>query len=138
MGDTVYVDALVRDALESEVTEGLERNPGSGRLAERGWQPLWFEVRVAVGTEHDHDFIHSLIWREPGRDAREVAEEELESTLDEALRNLRDLEGYDVWPEDVVRTDLRVEVAGSRSGNSAAPNAGDGVAGEGDGRSPTG
>jgi hypothetical protein len=120
VGDTVYVDALVREALDAEVTEGLERNPGSRRLAERGWQPLWFEVRVAVGTQHDHDFIHSLIWREPGRDPRAVAEEELESTLDEALRNLRDLDGYDVWPEDVARTTLRVEVDGSAGGQAAS------------------
>jgi hypothetical protein len=108
----VSVDALLRDPTATEVTEGLERNPGSRRLAERGWQPLWFEVRVAIGADHDHEFIHSLIWREPGRPAREVAEEELGHTLDEALRNLRDLEGYDVWPEDVASPVLRVEVAG--------------------------
>jgi hypothetical protein len=52
-----------------------------------------------------------LVWREPGRDAREVAEEELGHTLDEALRNLRDLEGYDIEPEDVREPDLRIEVA---------------------------
>jgi hypothetical protein len=107
----VHVDALLRDASPTEVTEGLERNPGSRRLAERGWQPLWFEVRVAVGEEHDHEFIHSLVWREPGRDAAAVLEEELEHTLDEALLNLRDLEGHDVWPEDVERRALRVEVS---------------------------
>ncbi|MCW2983807.1 MAG: hypothetical protein JWR63_1377 [Conexibacter sp.] len=111
MGETVTVDALLRDPTPAEVTEGLERNPGSGRLAERGWQPLWFEVRIAIGADHDHDFVHSLVWREPGRAAREVAEEELGHTLDEALRNLRDLEGHDVWPEDVVEPRLRVEVA---------------------------
>jgi hypothetical protein len=111
VGDAVSVDALLRDATTAEVTEGLERNPGSGRLADRGWQPLWFEVRIAVGDRHDHEFIHSLVWREPGRPAREVAEEELGHTLDEALRNLRDLESYDVWPEDVAEPRLRVDVA---------------------------
>lgn len=107
------VDALLRDPSEAEVTEGLERNPGSGRLADRGWQPLWFEVRITIGDDagHDHEFIHSLIWREPGRDAREVAEEELGHALEEALRNLRDIEGHDVWPEDVREPSLRVEVA---------------------------
>jgi hypothetical protein len=113
MGETVTVEALLRDPTDAEVTEGLERNPGSARLAERGWQPLWFEVRIAVltGGGHDHDFVHSLVWREPGRDARAVAEEELELALDEALRNLRDQEGYDVEPEDVAEPRLRVEVA---------------------------
>jgi hypothetical protein len=113
---TVNVDALLRDPSPTEVTEGLERNPGSRRLAERGWQPLWFEVRIAVGESHDHEFIHSLVWREPGRPAAEVAEEELEHALDEALRNLRDLEGHDVWPEDVARRALRVEVTGDPPG----------------------
>ncbi len=70
MGETVTVDALLRDPTTVEVTEGLERNPGSRRLADRGWQPLWFEVRIAIGDEHDHEFVHSLVWREPGRDAR--------------------------------------------------------------------
>jgi hypothetical protein len=110
VGANVTVDALLRDPTPTEVTEGLERNPGSRRLADRGWQPLWFEVRIAVGDEHDHEFVHSLVWREPGRDPREVAEEELGHTLDEALRNLRDLEGHDVWPEDVAAPSLRVEV----------------------------
>jgi hypothetical protein len=113
MGENVTVDALLRDPTPTEVSEGLERNPGSSRLAERGWQPLWFEVRVAVGDAHDHEFIHSLVWREPGRPASEVAREELEHALDEALRNLRDQEGYDVWPEDVGAAGavVRVEVA---------------------------
>jgi hypothetical protein len=106
----VFVDAVLRDAVAGEVTDGLERNPGSRRLMDRGWQPLWFEVRVAVGESHDHEFIHSLVWREPGRDAASVAEEELELALEEALRNLRDMEGHDVWPEDVARRDVRVEV----------------------------
>jgi hypothetical protein len=109
MGENVVVEALLRDPSAVEVTEGLERNPGSGRLMERGWQPLWFEVRIAV--EGNDELIHSLVWREPGRDAAEVAREELEHTLDEALRNLRDMEGYDVWPEDVGAPSLRVEVS---------------------------
>jgi hypothetical protein len=116
MGDAVSVDALLRAPTPTEVSEGLERNPGSRRLAERGWQPLWFEVRIAVGEQHDHEFVHSLVWAEPGRDLRAVADEELEHALDEALRNLRDLEGHDVWPEDVVRREVRVP-----GGEPAAP-----------------
>jgi hypothetical protein len=110
VGESVSVDALLRDPTAAEVTEGLERNPGSARLAERGWQPLWFEVRIDVGEQQDHELIHSLVWREPGRPAREVAEEELGHTLDEVLRTLRDAEGYDVWPEDVGEPVVRVEV----------------------------
>jgi hypothetical protein len=111
VGESVSIDALLRDPTDAEVVEGLERNPGSSRLAERGWQPLWFEVRIDVGDQQDHEFVHSLVWREPGRPAREVAEEELGHTLDEVLRTLRDAEGYDVWPEDVSEPRIRVAVA---------------------------
>jgi len=110
VGDPVSVDVLLRAATAAEITEGLERNPGSNRLAERGWQPLWFEAVVGVGDAADHDVVHSLVWREPGRPAGDVAEEELEHTLDEVLRQLRDGEGYDVELEDVVRRRVRVEV----------------------------
>jgi hypothetical protein len=112
VGDPVSVDALLRDATPAEVTEGLERHPGSQRLAERGWEPLWFEVRIAVGGAHDQEFVHSLVWREPGRSAHDVAEEELGHTLDEALRTLRDAEGYDVEVEDVGTPRWRIEVTG--------------------------
>jgi hypothetical protein len=54
--------------------------------------------------------VHSLVWREPGRQAAEVAEEELEHTLEEVLRQLRDAEGYDVELEDVVERRVHVEV----------------------------
>jgi hypothetical protein len=90
MGDTLSVTALLRAASAAEVTEGLERNPGSARLVERGWKPLWFEARVFDG-EDEQDHVFSLVWREPGRPAREVAEEELESALS----------SLDVWPDDV-------------------------------------
>jgi hypothetical protein len=112
----VSVDALLRDPTPAEVTEGLERNPGSRRLADRGWQPLWFEVRVAVGGHHDQEFIHSLVWREPGRPVRDIADEELGHALEAALRNLRDLEGYDAWPEDVDDQHMRIAVAGDGAG----------------------
>lgn len=112
MGEPVSVDAVLRDPSAAEVTEGLERNPGSQRLAERGWQPLWFEVRIGVGTDHDHEHVHSLVWRAPGRSAREVADEELEHVLDEALRTLRDVEGHDVERDDVSEVRWHIEVAG--------------------------
>ncbi|MBI5106867.1 MAG: hypothetical protein HZB46_18120 [Solirubrobacterales bacterium] len=103
----VSVAALLRAPTDVEVREGLERNPGSRRLADRGWEPRWFELRLDVdgeGGEH----VHSLVWVEPGRDAREAAEEELEHALEEALRNLRDYEGVDVWPDDVTDRELTV------------------------------
>jgi hypothetical protein len=112
VGEPVSVDALLRDPSAAEITEGLERNPGSRRLADHGWQPLWFEVRVDVGDDRDHEFVHSLVWREPGRAAAAVAAEELEHTLDEILRQLRDGEGRDVEAEDVVRRSVRIEVLG--------------------------
>jgi hypothetical protein len=101
MGDLLSVTALLRAATAAEVTEGLERNPGSARLRERGWEPLWFEARVlAAGEEQDHLF--SLVWREPGRPAREVADEELDLAL----------ESLDVWPDDVQERAVDVQVAG--------------------------
>lgn len=100
MGDQLSVTALLRTATQAEVTEGLERNPGSARLVERGWEPLWFEARVlsAEGDEQDHVF--SLVWREPGRPAADVADEELESALS----------ALDVWPDDVGSRALDVAV----------------------------
>jgi len=99
MGDTLSVTALLRAASPAEVTEGLERNPGSARLVERGWEPLWFEARVFDG-EDEQDHVFSLVWREPGRPAAEVAEEELESALS----------SLDVWPDDVVSRSVDVAV----------------------------
>ena len=64
MGERVAVEALLRDPTPAEVSEGLERNPGSRRLADRSWRPLWFELRVAVGDQQDHAFVHSLVWCE--------------------------------------------------------------------------
>lgn len=99
MGDHLSVTALLRAATAAEITEGLERNPGSARLRERGWAPLWFEARVFDdGDEQDHVF--SLVWREPGQPAAEVAEEELDLAL----------ESLDVWPDDVGRREVDVQV----------------------------
>lgn len=99
MGDTLSVTALLRMATPAEVTEGLERNPGSARLVERGWEPLWFEARVFSGDD-EQDHVFSLVWREPGRPAAEVAEEELESSLS----------SLDVWPDDVASRVIDVAV----------------------------
>ena len=63
--------ATLRAATQAELVEGLERNPGSGVLRERGWAPAWFEVEI------DDERQFSLIWIEPGRDARDAAREEL-------------------------------------------------------------
>lgn len=99
MGDPLTVTALLRAATAAEITEGLERNPGSARLRERGWEPLWFEARIFDdGDETDHVF--SLVWREPGRPAAEVADEELELAL----------QSLDVWPDDVQSRDVDVQV----------------------------
>jgi hypothetical protein len=103
----VAVTASAGPATPAQVSEALERNPGSQRLRDRGWTPLWFEAQVTVdGTTGEH--LHSVVWVEPGRAAADVAEEELEQALDEALRNLRDYEGLDVWPEDVADRTLHV------------------------------
>jgi hypothetical protein len=100
MGDTLSVTALLRAATPAEITEGLERNPGSARLVERGWEPLWFEARVFEGDGEERDHVFSLVWREPGRDARSVADEELESSL----------ATLDIWPDDVASRSIDVAV----------------------------
>lgn len=101
MGDEpLNVTALLRAATPAEVTEGLERNPGSARLVERGWEPLWFEARVFDDDASERDHVFSLVWREPGRPAAEVAEEELESALS----------ALDVWPDDVASRSIDVAV----------------------------
>jgi hypothetical protein len=99
MGDPLSVTALLRAATAAEITEGLERNPGSARLRDRGWQPLWFEARVLAGDE-EQDHVFSLVWREPGRPATDVADEELDLAL----------ESLDVWPDDVAARAVEVRV----------------------------
>jgi hypothetical protein len=99
MGDPITVTALLRTATTAEITEGLERNPGSARLRERGWEPLWFEARIFDGDD-ETDHVFSLVWREPGRPAAAVADEELELAL----------QGLDVWPDDVVQRTVDVQV----------------------------
>jgi hypothetical protein len=99
MDEPLSVTALLRAATAAEITEGLERNPGSARLRERGWEPLWFEARVLAGDE-EQDHLFSLVWREPGRPAAEVAGEELDLAL----------ESLDVWPDDVRRREVDVQV----------------------------
>lgn len=98
MGDHLSVTALLRTATAAEITEGLERNPGSARLRERGWEPLWFEARVLDGGD-ETDHVFSLVWREPGRPAAEVAEEELELAL----------QTIDVAPDDVESREIDIQ-----------------------------
>jgi putative acetyltransferase len=100
MTPDVRVRALLRPATPAEVTEGLERNPGSGRLVEQGWIPAWFELDVDVdGSRAEHRF--SLVWRDPATSAGDLAEEELRHGLEDALASLRDFEGVDIEPDEL-------------------------------------
>src|ERR1043165_7043714 len=101
MGEgTITVTALLRAATAAEVSEGLERNPGSARLRERGWEPLWFEARVLDGGDEQGPAF-SLVWADPGGPARWGAEE---------WRALA-LEGLDVGPDDVGRRAIDVQAS---------------------------
>jgi hypothetical protein len=108
------IRAVMRTATEAEVVEALERNPGSQVLRGRGWTPAWFELDIEVDGQAAGDRTFSVVWIEPGRAAEDVAHEELEHALDEALRTLRDYEGIDVERDDVApeAIELRVDVAG--------------------------
>src|SRR3954471_12761679 len=99
MSPDVRVRALLRPATTAEVTEGLERNPGSRRLVDKAWRPAWFELEVDVdGSRAEPRF--SLVWRDPATDAAQLAAEELRAGLDDALASLRDFEGVDVEADD--------------------------------------
>jgi hypothetical protein len=87
------VRAQLRPATDAEVVEGLERNPGSRRLAEQGWTPLWFEVHT------DEDDLFSLVWREPGQAVAELARTELDLAL----------EVLGIFPDEVGTTSLVVD-----------------------------
>ena len=106
------VDALLRPATPLEIADSFERNPGAGRLRDGGWSPAWFELtlRRADGSEVEH--VHSIVWRAPDGTWQEVADEETELALDEALRSLRDYEGVEVWPDDVGADARRVTIEG--------------------------
>lgn len=98
MAARLSVTALLRAATPAEISEGLERNPGSARLRDRGWEPLWFEAKVFEADE-EQDHVFSLVWRDPTRPAAEVADEELDLAL----------ESLDVWAEDVGRREVVIE-----------------------------
>jgi hypothetical protein len=105
------VRALLRPATGAEVTEALERNPGSARLRDQGWMPAWFQLDVDVDGEEMGDRHFGVVWGEPGMSHEALAEEELEQALEDALRNLRDFEGIEVEREEIAREaiELRVE-----------------------------
>ena len=105
------VRALLRPATVAEVTEALERNPGSSRLRERGWAPAWFQLDVDVDGDEMGDRHFGVVWGEPGMSAEELAREELEQALEAALRNLSDFEGIDVERDEIAddAIELRVE-----------------------------
>jgi hypothetical protein len=104
------VRALLRTATGAEVVEALERNPGSAALRDRGWTPAWFQLDLDIDGEESGDRNFSVIWLEPGRPPSDVAEEELEHALEEALRNLRDYEGIDVDREEITSAAIDLQV----------------------------
>ena len=66
MRGRVRIVTLMVDPTDAEVSEGLERNPGSRRLADRGWQPdrlvplqchhirtLPFDIRRITGIDFE-------------------------------------------------------------------------------------
>jgi hypothetical protein len=107
----LHVRALLRPATDPEVTEALERNPGSTRLREQGWAPAWFQLDVDVDGEEMGDRHFGVVWGEPGMSLEEIADEELDLALEAALRSLRDFEGIDVEREDIApdAIELRIE-----------------------------
>jgi hypothetical protein len=108
---TLRVRALLRPATDAEVTEALERNPGSARLRAAGYEPAWFELDVEVEDEQASDRQFGVVWARPGTSAEELAGEELEQALEATLQGLRDFEGIEVErdeiPDDAI--DLRIE-----------------------------
>lgn len=104
------VEAILRAVAPDELRDSVERNPGAGRLRDAGHEPGWFELRLlrADGGEVEH--VHSVVWRAPGQTWQEVADEEVELALEELCRSLRDFEGDEVWPDDIGRRDLRVDL----------------------------
>jgi hypothetical protein len=97
----IRVRALLRTATTAEVTEALERNPGSARLRDQGWLPAWFQLDVDVDGDEMGDRHFGVVWGEPDQPRDELAREELEQALEDALRNLRDFEGVDVEREEI-------------------------------------
>lgn len=78
--------ATLRAATDAEIVEGLERNPGSHVLRDKGWTPAWFEVETADERQF------SLIWIEPGRAPEDAAREELGYVLEAEGLDAADVE----------------------------------------------
>lgn len=106
----LVIDAVLRAATAAEISEGLERNPGSARLREKEWWPAWFEMRAGPPDRPESEHQHSLVWGAPGTTPQELAQEQLELALEEALRNLRDMDGLDVWVEDVDPSAVKLRI----------------------------
>ena len=105
------VRALLRSATDAEITEALERNPGSARLREAGYEPAWFELDVEVEDEGATDSQFGVVWAEPGLSREALANDELEQALEATLQGLRDFEGIEVERDEIPdeAIDLRVE-----------------------------
>jgi hypothetical protein len=109
---TVRVRALLRPATDAEITEALERNPGSARLHTVGFTPAWFQLDVDVDGEEAGDRQFGVVWAEPGTTREELAREELEQALDAALQGLRDFEGIEVDRDGIADDDIDLRVEG--------------------------
>ena len=105
------VRALLRSATDAEITEALERNPGSARLREAGYEPAWFELDVEVEDDEASDRQFGVVWAEPGQKREELAREELELALEATLQGLRDFEGIEVERDEIPpdAVELKVE-----------------------------
>ena len=105
------VRALLRTATDAEITEALERNPGSARLRTAGYEPAWFELDVEVEDEGATDSQFGVVWAEPGLSREALANDELEQALEATLQGLRDFEGIEVERDEIPdeAIDLRVE-----------------------------
>jgi hypothetical protein len=107
---SIRVRALLRSATDAELTEALERNPGSARLHEAGYEPVWFELDVEVEDEGASDRQFGVVWTEPGLAREEVAREELEQALEATLEGLRDFEGIEIARDEIPPDAIDVQV----------------------------
>ena len=104
------VRARLRTATDAEITEALERNPGSARLRAAGYEPAWFELDVEVEDEGATDSQFGVVWAEPGLSREALANDELRGAR-ATLQGLRDFEGIEVERDEIPdeAIDLRVE-----------------------------
>lgn len=99
---------LVRPATPAETSEALERSPGAGPLAERGWRPVWVEATSSTEDDPQLERDAHVVWWDPADTAEAFVDEQARQLLADHVERSGDLAGV-MDPEDVPEANREIE-----------------------------